>query len=75
QLVPWAAASEFKETPELESAVRAMEAAANVDPLFQSALSVFMWLEENGIVTDMANFALSDPNAHRMRNFLANAPQ
>nr|BAA12175.1 polyprotein [Infectious bursal disease virus] len=69
------AASEFKETPELESAVRAMEAAANVDPLFQSALSVFMWLEENGIVTDMANFTLSDPNAHRMRNFLANAPQ
>nr|AKM16810.1 polyprotein [Infectious bursal disease virus] len=69
------AASEFKETPELEDAVRAMDAAANADPLFRSALQVFMWLEENGIVNDMANFALSDPNAHRMKNFLANAPQ
>lgn len=68
------AASEFKETPELEEFAAAMMRASQADPLFEAAARIFMWLEDNNLVAKLDRFIAADPDGQRMRNVLDNAP-
>nr|UDL09422.1 polyprotein [porcine birnavirus] len=67
-----ALAAEFADTPELAEAISAMKAAAEEDPLFDKALSIVAWMEENDLINQMFSHMAEDSSGEKLRALLKN---